>query len=411
QASTSFARRPSSLAPLTKCCRFFGGYFSSSTLSALSRRLIAASWSCASRIWKVCGRPASRWCARSMRLASPWNVPIHMPRVLTGSIADSRVSISRAALFVKVTASTPCGLTWPVEISHAIRVVSTRVLPLPAPARISACCAGSVTAASCCSFRCSRRFDIFDGDAGAAGAGASPRPSALRRLAQSPRPHRLARREAAVPDLHAAVDPARRLVGQVDHRRVRAVADTHDAVALHAELLEQRRDRLRAVHAQLDRRFRLVDRVGVARNDQRAARSGDETLGLLPDDRMVLLGNAGRIAVEIDAGRIRILRRSTRGGRSRAADDLQGGARRARCRGNDGRTKIFLHARSPELHGVCGRRSVVGARRARSDRKGGSAILANQPAPPSWPRRSVGAAAPDRRLPHCCSTLPTRSTT
>src|SRR5690606_17691872 len=124
--------------------------------------------------------------------------------------------------------------------------------------------------------------------------------------------------------------------------------------------------------------------------------SGDETLGLLPDDRVVLLGNAGRIAVEIDAGRVRILRRSTRSGRSRAADDRQGGSRRARCRGNDGRTKIFLHARSPELHGVRGRRSVFGARRARSDRKGEDAILANRPAPPSRPRRSVGPAAPDR---------------
>jgi hypothetical protein len=30
---------------------------------------------------------------------------------LIGSIADSRVCISRAALLVKVTASTPCGLT------------------------------------------------------------------------------------------------------------------------------------------------------------------------------------------------------------------------------------------------------------------------------------------------------------
>jgi hypothetical protein len=40
-----------------------------------------------------------------------------------------------------------------VEISQAMRVVSTRVLPLPAPARISACCGGSVTAASCGALR------------------------------------------------------------------------------------------------------------------------------------------------------------------------------------------------------------------------------------------------------------------
>src|SRR5690606_5871487 len=182
-----------------------------------------------------------------MRLASPWKVPIHMPRVFTGSIADSRVSISRAALFVNVTASSPCGLTWPVMISHAIRVVSTRVLPLPAPARISACCGGSVTAASCRSFRCARRFDIGV-PVGAPPARAVPQTcagSALGRLAKTLRPHRLARRQSAVADLDAAVRPARGLVRQVDHRRVRAVADAHDAVALDAELLEQRGDGLR----------------------------------------------------------------------------------------------------------------------------------------------------------------------
>ena len=81
-----------------------------------------------------------------------------MPRVLTGNMALMRVFISRAALLVKVTASTPCGLICPVEMSHAIRVVSTRVLPLPAPDRISACWGGRVTAASCSSFRLARRL-------------------------------------------------------------------------------------------------------------------------------------------------------------------------------------------------------------------------------------------------------------
>src|SRR5262245_59076760 len=156
--STSRARRPASFALLMNCCRLRGGYFSSSTLSALSRRLIAASWSEESRIWNEGGSAASRWCARSVRLHSPWKVPIHMPRVLMGSIADSRVSISRAALLVNVTASTPCGLTRPVWISHAMRVVSTLVLPLPAPARISEGWSGSVTAASCCSLRLSSSF-------------------------------------------------------------------------------------------------------------------------------------------------------------------------------------------------------------------------------------------------------------
>ena len=91
-----------------------------------------------SRIWKPCGSAASFQCARRKRLHRPWKVPIHMPRTFTGSIADSRVSISLAALLVKVTAITPPGDTWPVCSSQAMRVVSTRVLPEPAPARISA---------------------------------------------------------------------------------------------------------------------------------------------------------------------------------------------------------------------------------------------------------------------------------
>ena len=120
-------------------------------------RLTAQSWSLLSRIWKPCGSPASFQCARRKRLHRPWKVPIHMPRTVTGSIADRRVSISLAALLVKVTASTPPGETWPVCSSQAMRVVSTRVLPEPAPARISAGTAGSVTAARCSGFSPCRR--------------------------------------------------------------------------------------------------------------------------------------------------------------------------------------------------------------------------------------------------------------
>jgi len=70
-------------------------------------------------------------------------------RVLIGSIAPSRVSISLEALLVKVTASIPAGLAWPDWIRWAMRVVSTRVLPLPAPARIRADWCGRVAASSC----------------------------------------------------------------------------------------------------------------------------------------------------------------------------------------------------------------------------------------------------------------------
>ena len=87
-------------------------------------------------------------------------MPIHIPRVLIGNIVDKRACISLAALLVKVTANTPAGETWEVCISQAMRVVSTRVLPEPAPASMSAGWAGSVTAASCSGLRWSRRLCI-----------------------------------------------------------------------------------------------------------------------------------------------------------------------------------------------------------------------------------------------------------
>ena len=62
----------------------------------------------------------------------------HAARIASGVIAERRSSISFAALFVNVTARIDSGVAWPVASSHAMRVVSTRVLPLPAPARISA---------------------------------------------------------------------------------------------------------------------------------------------------------------------------------------------------------------------------------------------------------------------------------
>ncbi len=76
-----------------------------------------------------------------------------MPCTLTGSMAPKRVIISLAALLVKVTAKMPPGDTSPFCSSQAMRVVSTRVLPEPAPANISACSAGKVTAALCSGLR------------------------------------------------------------------------------------------------------------------------------------------------------------------------------------------------------------------------------------------------------------------
>ncbi len=116
-------------------------------------RLMAESWSALSRIWKLCGRLASFQWDRKNRLHKPWKVPIHMPRTGSGSMLSNRVTISLAALLVKVTAITPPGEICPVWISQAMRVVSTRVLPDPAPARINAGQAGRVTAASCSGFK------------------------------------------------------------------------------------------------------------------------------------------------------------------------------------------------------------------------------------------------------------------
>ena len=57
-----------------------------------------------------------------------------------------RPRISRLALLVKVTASTASGDSSQRRTSHAMRRVSTRVLPLPAPASTSSGPGGAVTA-------------------------------------------------------------------------------------------------------------------------------------------------------------------------------------------------------------------------------------------------------------------------
>ena len=61
-----------------------------------------------------------------------------MPRRFSGSMADSRVCISRAALLVKVTAMILAAMARWLAISQAMRVVSTRFCrcrrrPAPAP--------------------------------------------------------------------------------------------------------------------------------------------------------------------------------------------------------------------------------------------------------------------------------------
>ena len=70
---------------------------------------------------------------------APWHgrCPPTMPSTEQPSSAATRSRISRAALLVKVTASTCHGRARPVARICASRVVSTRVLPVPAPASTS----------------------------------------------------------------------------------------------------------------------------------------------------------------------------------------------------------------------------------------------------------------------------------
>ena len=66
-----------------------------------------------------------------------WNVQTHMPRVPPGRRASRRSRISAAALLVNVMARTCQGRTPSSAIMCAMRTVSTRVLPEPAPASTS----------------------------------------------------------------------------------------------------------------------------------------------------------------------------------------------------------------------------------------------------------------------------------
>ena len=111
-----------------------GGKRLSSSSSPCTTRLTSRSWSSESSTWKPSGSFASCQCRRSSRWARPWNVPIHMPRVPPRSCASTRWRISAAALLVKVTARMPWVGTPNTSCSQAMRWVSTRVLPEPAPA-------------------------------------------------------------------------------------------------------------------------------------------------------------------------------------------------------------------------------------------------------------------------------------
>ncbi len=86
-----------------------------------------------------------------------WKVPSQgMPSPAGPISAPIRCFISRAALLVKVTARMSKGRARPVAIRWAMRVVSTRVLPVPAPASTKTGPSVVSTARRCSGFSPSR---------------------------------------------------------------------------------------------------------------------------------------------------------------------------------------------------------------------------------------------------------------
>ena len=83
-----------------------------------------------------------------------WNVPpqIRLADVESPQMAATRASMSSAARRVKVSSSTRSGGV-PLSSSAATRLVSVRVLPVPAPASTTRGSVPCRTAASCCSSR------------------------------------------------------------------------------------------------------------------------------------------------------------------------------------------------------------------------------------------------------------------
>src|SRR4051794_14684871 len=85
-----------------------------------------------------------------MRTHAEWNVEIHMPSAAPPTRCCTRSRISLAALLVKVIARIWLGHASRDSSRLAMRWVSTRVLPEPAPATISRAGPRYSTASRCC---------------------------------------------------------------------------------------------------------------------------------------------------------------------------------------------------------------------------------------------------------------------
>src|SRR5947209_1713855 len=81
-----------------------------------------------------------------IRAHAAWNVITHIARTRRPTSSPARSRISPAALLVNVIARISFGFAASVATRYAIRWVSTRVLPDPAPARIKSGPPGYVTA-------------------------------------------------------------------------------------------------------------------------------------------------------------------------------------------------------------------------------------------------------------------------
>ena len=82
-------------------------------------------------------RPSAGASRRNSRAESAWNVDSQMCRQSSPTSRSTRSRISSEALFVKVTARISYGAAFFSVMRCAIRCAMTRVLPDPAPARMS----------------------------------------------------------------------------------------------------------------------------------------------------------------------------------------------------------------------------------------------------------------------------------
>ena len=168
--------------------------------------------------------------ARRTRAASEWKVPATTSRPPSPTRLMIRSRSSDAARFVKVTARIRQGGTSLMLTRYAIRWARTRVLPDPAPARISSGPSVVVTARACsglsartiCSSRAARAAALTAGSTtggGAAGSFVSAGASRIQAGSSGTLAGASARSMKAVPVAVLAASAAASSVGSPERRR------------------------------------------------------------------------------------------------------------------------------------------------------------------------------------------------